>query len=63
MVSPIVYIIVAIIIVVPLWKIFRKAGFNPALSLLVLIPFFGMLITTVILAFVTWPVIKSSEKN
>jgi hypothetical protein len=35
-------IVAAIIFIPPLWKIFKKAGFSPWGSLLVLIPPFGV---------------------
>ncbi|HTX60469.1 MAG TPA: hypothetical protein VMH02_12445 [Verrucomicrobiae bacterium] len=38
------------------WRIFTKAGYNGALSLLNLIPGVGSLITIIILAFGRWPV-------
>ncbi len=37
------------------WRIFAKAGFNGALSLLNLVPGVGQLICMVILAFGRWP--------
>jgi hypothetical protein len=37
------------------WRIFAKAGFSGALSLLLLVPGFGFLIAMGILAFSTWP--------
>jgi hypothetical protein len=38
------------------WRIFAKAGFNGALSLLNLVPGVGQLICMVILAFGRWPI-------
>lgn len=38
------------------WRIFEKAGFSGALSLLCLIPGFGQLIAVLILAFGEWPI-------
>ena len=38
------------------WRIFTKAGFNGALSLLNLVPGVGQLICMVILAFGRWPI-------
>jgi uncharacterized membrane protein YhaH (DUF805 family) len=38
------------------WRIFVKAGFNGALSLLNLVPGVGQLICMVILAFGRWPI-------
>ena len=47
----------ALIIIFPFWKIFSKAGFHGALSLLMLIPFVGI-IMIFFLAFAKWPVNK-----
>jgi hypothetical protein len=38
------------------WRIFAKAGYNGALSLLNLIPGIGQLICLIILAFGRWPI-------
>lgn len=38
------------------WRIFAKAGFNGALSLLNLVPGIGQLICMIILAFSRWPI-------
>ena len=38
------------------WRIFAKAGFNGALSLLNLVPGIGQLICIIILAFGRWPI-------
>ena len=40
------------------WRVFAKAGYNGALSLLILVPGFGIFIVLGILAFGTWPVLK-----
>ena len=37
------------------WRIFTKAGYNGAMSLIWLIPFVGPLVVICILAFGTWP--------
>jgi uncharacterized membrane protein YhaH (DUF805 family) len=38
------------------WRIFAKAGFNGAMSLLNLVPGIGQLICMIILAFSRWPI-------
>jgi len=48
-------IIVAVLVIVPLWRICSRAGFNGALSLLTLIPWLGILIVDAILSFADWP--------
>lgn len=46
--------IAMLIIIVPVWKIFSKAGLHPALSLLLFIPAIGPIIVLLILAFADW---------
>lgn len=49
-------------IVLPFWQIFRKAGFAPPLSLLMLIPFVSLIVLYVV-AFAEWPALKRSEER
>jgi len=55
-----IYIIVICVVVAftlwVYWRIFAKAGYNGALSLLNLIPGIGPLICVLILAFGRWPI-------
>jgi len=46
--------------VVPFWFIFKKAGFHPALSLLIMVPL-ADLIMRFFLAFAEWPALKRSD--
>lgn len=48
-------IIASLLLIIPIWKIHAKAGLNPTLSLLVFIPYFGLLIVALVLAFSRWP--------
>ncbi len=48
------YLIIEALIIFPAWKIFKRAGMNPALSLLILIPGVGYFIAVGILAFSPW---------
>jgi ABC-type glycerol-3-phosphate transport system permease component len=48
-------IVLAAVTVVPLYRIMAKAGLNPILSLIIVIPGLGYLIVIGILAFATWP--------
>ena len=48
-------IIVTILTTIPLVNIFRRAGLNPALGFIGLLPFLGTLIAIGILAFKEWP--------
>jgi len=47
--------VAALIVIVPLWKIHEKAGFNPYLSLIAFVPWLGLLVSPLILAFAPWP--------
>ena len=49
------YLIFAALILIPLWKIFDKAGLSPGFALLMLIPYVGQVIVLLILAFDNWP--------
>lgn len=51
-------IIGAVLIIIPLWRVFARAGLNPAFSLFVLVPVIGVLIAAAILAFSDWPAAK-----
>jgi hypothetical protein len=42
-----------VVLVIPFWQIFKKAGKSPALSLLMLIPFVNLIVLYV-LAFSRW---------
>lgn len=55
--------IVSLILIVPVWKIFTKAGLQPALSLLVFIPLFGLIVTVMVLAFNEWPAFKNQTTD
>ncbi len=43
-----------VIILIPLWRIFQRAGLAPALALLALIPVFGAMVVVLILAIARW---------
>lgn len=51
-------IAVSLLVVIPLWRVFRRAGLHPALSLLVFIPVLGFLIVLGVLAFSRWPKVE-----
>lgn len=49
---------------IPAWQITKKTGFNPAMTLLVLVPFLGGLIGLIlfwILAFKQWPLERRAK--
>jgi hypothetical protein len=47
-------LIYVFVLVLPFWHIFRKAGFSPWLSLLMMVPLVN-LVMLYFLAFATWP--------
>ena len=57
----VIELLLGVAIFIPLWVIFRKAGFHPALSLLFFIPILGLLITTMILAFGEWKTVEEKS--
>ncbi len=51
----VVYLLFSLLVIIPTWRIFARAGYSGALSLLHLIPGIGAFIVMAILAFGTWP--------
>lgn len=51
----VVHFLFALLLIIPTWRICRRAGFSGALSLFHLVPVLGSLIVMAILAFSTWP--------
>ena len=47
-------IVMAILLLYPVWRIFKRAGLNPAISLTVLLPYTGILLSGIILAVSKW---------
>lgn len=45
------------LVILPFWQIFKKAGFSPALSLLMFLPFVSTIVLYVV-AFSDWPALK-----
>jgi hypothetical protein len=54
------FLIGAIIMIIPFWQIFKKAGFNPALSILMLVPIANIIIIFY-LAFAEWPAMRKGQ--
>lgn len=46
----------AVLLLFPAWRIYKKAGLSPAISLTVLIPGFGIFICALILVFSKWQI-------
>lgn len=49
------WLVMAVLLVVPLWKICGRAGFAPALALIAAVPFIGIVIVAALLGFIEWP--------
>jgi hypothetical protein len=49
------HVLVALLLVIPTWRICARAGFSGALSLLHFVPVVGSLVVMAILAFSDWP--------
>jgi hypothetical protein len=52
-------VVLAVLVVVPLWRICGRAGFSPALSLFAIIPGLGLLVVAAVLSFSEWPSLKN----
>ncbi|MBL6615754.1 MAG: hypothetical protein ISP49_05455 [Reyranella sp.] len=50
-----VHLLVALVLIIPTWRICTRAGFSGALSLFHLVPLIGLFIVMAILAFSDWP--------
>ncbi len=46
----------------PYWRIFKKAGFSPALSLLMLVSI-ANIVMIFFLAFTDWPALKNADQH
>jgi hypothetical protein len=55
-------VLVLVVIILPFWKIFKKAGFSPLLSLLLFVPGINILLIFY-LAFADWPSLKQAQKK
>ena len=57
----ILHLVVALVLIIPTWRICTRAGFSGALSLFHLVPFIGSFIVMAILAFSDWPAGEASS--
>ena len=51
----VIHLLFALLLIVPTWRICRRAGFSGALALFHLVPVIGSFIVMAVLAFSTWP--------
>jgi hypothetical protein len=54
--------LLGLLIVVPTWFAYNRAGLSPCLSLIVLIPLIGPILAVAILAFAAWPKIDGDTR-
>lgn len=54
--------LLGLLIVVPVWRAYDKAGLSPFLSLVVLIPYAGPVLAAGILAFAVWPKLEGDTR-
>ena len=57
------HLVVALVFIIPTWRICTRAGFSGALSLFHLVPVIGLFIVMGILAFSTWPAGESGPRR
>jgi hypothetical protein len=51
----IAHLLVALVLIIPTWRLCTRAGFSGALSLFHLVPVIGSFIVMAVLAFSDWP--------
>jgi hypothetical protein len=56
----VILLVAVIVVIIPTWFICKKAGFTPWLSLLVIVPF-GGLVLLYVLAFAEWKVVPAPQ--
>ena len=49
------HLVIALVLIIPTWRICTRAGFSGALSLFHLVPLVGSFVVMAILAFSDWP--------
>ncbi len=54
------WVIGIVIVIIPFWKIYAKAGFSKWLSLLMVVPIVNLIVLYVV-AFSTWPAHRGGE--
>ena len=58
-----VHLLVALVLIIPTWRICTRAGFSGALALFHLVPLIGSFIVMAILAFSDWPTGEASPRR
>lgn len=55
------WLIMAMLLVAPLWKICARAGLAPGLALVAAVPVLGFVIVTAVVAFAEWPSLRARQ--
>ena len=50
-----------VLVLYPAWRIHKRAGLQPALSLLILIPYVGIVVSALVLIMSPWPNVPASK--
>jgi len=56
-------VFLALVLIVPIWRIVRRTGRHPALSLLIFFPGIGLILVAFILAFGRWPALENGASD
>ncbi len=59
----VVHLLLALVLIIPTWRICTRAGFSGALSLFHLVPVIGSFIVMGMLAFSTWPAGEATPRR
>jgi hypothetical protein len=57
------HLLMALVLIIPTWRICTRAGFSGALSLFHLVPVIGSFIVMGMLAFSTWPAGEAAPRR
>jgi uncharacterized membrane protein YhaH (DUF805 family) len=57
------HLLVALVLIIPTWRICRRAGFSGALALFHLVPFIGSFVVMGVLAFSIWPAGEAATRR
>jgi tetrahydromethanopterin S-methyltransferase subunit E len=51
----------ALLVMIPLWRILQRAGLQPALALIALVPYIGIVVVATLLAFARWSGVRAGD--
>ena len=56
-------VFLALVLIVPVWRIVRRTGRHPAMALLIFFPGVGLILVAFILAFGRWPALEGRASS